>query len=66
MFTEMDDGTGVCIHYDRETRKCQIYESRPLICNVDRFYETYLQDKMSREEFYEMNYAACRRMQENK
>lgn len=63
MYADLDDGSGVCKHYDAETKRCKIYAERPLHCNVDRFYEMFLRDKMTREEYYELNYAVCRRLQ---
>ena len=56
------DGTGVCCHYDPETKLCRIYESRPLICRVK---ETWQQGYtgMGWNEWCELNYAACKKLQ---
>ncbi len=48
---ELDSGDGTCKYFDRETRLCTIYASRPLICNHDRYYDEYLKDRITREEF---------------
>lgn len=56
--TGLDRGDGVCKHL-REDNLCAIYNQRPIFCNVDAYYEKYLSDKINREEFYKMNYAAC-------
>ena len=61
-YADLDRGDGVCKHYDEETRLCGIYALRPIKCNVDEYYDRYLSSKMSRAEFHEMNYAACRRL----
>lgn len=58
---EFHGGDGVCFHLNTETMLCDIYESRPLICRVDDFYDAYLKGKMSREEYYRLNYEACKK-----
>ena len=58
---ELDRGDGVCKHLTEENL-CAIYSARPLFCNVDAYYEKFLSDKMSREDFYKMNHEACRRL----
>lgn len=53
-----DRGDGVCVHLT-EDNLCDIYEDRPLICNVRKqYYEKYA-DKMSLEQYYEMQKNAC-------
>ena len=53
----MDRGDGVCKHL--KNNLCEIYSERPIFCNVDAYWEKFLSDKMTREEFYKFNYAAC-------
>ncbi len=60
----MDDGTGVCRFLDRQTNFCTIYASRPLFCNVDATYGVLFREKMTREEFYDLNYRACKKLKE--
>ncbi len=62
LYSHLDDGTGVCKHFDRDTSLCTIYHNRPLICRVDDAYEAFFQDEMTTEQYYEMNYAACRKL----
>lgn len=62
MLEAFDDGTGTCIYLDRENDLCTIYKTRPVVCNVDAMYELCFAHKMTREEFYAMNYAACERL----
>ena len=50
---------GVCKFLDERTNLCSRYETRPIFCNVDRFYDKFLADKISREVFYEQNMKAC-------
>lgn len=59
---EFDTGNGICTHL--KGNLCGIYASRPEICSVDRMYERYFVTQFSKEEFYEMNLAVCRRLQE--
>lgn len=54
---DFDDGTGVCIHL--KNNLCDIYESRPEICNVDSMYEKYFSAMYSREKFYALNEEVC-------
>ena len=43
LYLGMVDEDGWCINYDRNSRKCQIYEERPRFCRVevDTFEEMY-------------------------
>lgn len=58
---ELDRGDGVC-KYLTEENLCAIYSTRPLFCNIDAYWEKFLSEKMSRDEFHELNHAACRRL----
>lgn len=44
IYAELDDGNGVCRHYDQETRRCTIYAQRPLQCRVDDGYRAWFSD----------------------
>ena len=55
---EFDTENGVCVHL--KDNKCDIYDHRPEICNVDLMYEKYFSERFSREEFYKMNEDVCR------
>lgn len=59
--SELDRGDGVCKHLTSENL-CAIYSTRPIFCNVDAYYEKFLSDKISREEFHKMNHVACERL----
>jgi Fe-S-cluster containining protein len=43
--------------------KCTIYDRRPIFCRIDEGYEVYFSKVMSKEEFYELNYKECERLQ---
>ena len=62
LYSDLDRGDGKCRHFDDKTNLCTIYENRPIKCNVDKFYELYYSEKMSKEEFYNLNYEACKKL----
>lgn len=49
-----------CKFFTKE-RTCAIYENRPLICNVRKFYKEKIKDKenLTLEEWEEMNTKKC-------
>lgn len=57
IYADLDRGDGVCKYL--KGNLCSIYENRPLLCRVDESYEMFFLDKMTREEFYELNYRSC-------
>lgn len=63
IYESLDRGDGICMFFDESTRLCTIYESRPIICNIEKYYETYLKYKISRIEFYKLNKEACKTLQ---
>ena len=64
IYRYLDRGDGVCWYYEDLTHKCSIYSTRPLICNVEVFYEKYMKSKMRKEEFFALNYEACDTLKE--
>jgi len=56
---DFDRGDGVCKNFDDATKLCKIYKNRPLVCNVDAYYEKFLSDIMTRADFHEINYKVC-------
>lgn len=61
LYDDLNDGTGVCIHYDKSTRRCTIYEKRPDKCNVDKYYMKF-EKQISYDEYLELNYQNCKRL----
>ena len=57
---ELDRGDGVCKHL--KDNLCEIYAERPIFCNVEAYYDKYLSEKISREEFYWRNKEICRQL----
>lgn len=58
IYRELDRGDGICKYLDGNL--CSIYATRPLLCRVDEGYEAFFKNKMTKEEYYKMNYEACR------
>lgn len=56
-YAELNRGDGVCRHL--EGKLCSIYATRPLLCRVDESYDALFKGKMSKEEYYKLNYMAC-------
>lgn len=59
LYQDLDRGDGICRFFEMDTRLCSIYENRPVKCSIDRSYELYLKDVMSKAEYYELNRRAC-------
>lgn len=59
LYSDLDRGDGICRYFDTVSKLCTIYDERPDKCNVDKTYENYFKDKMTIEQYYQMNYAAC-------
>lgn len=57
LYEQLDRGDGVCRYLLGNL--CSIYETRPLLCRIDESYQTFFQDKISKEEYYSLNYKAC-------
>lgn len=61
IYKDLDRGDGTCIYL--EGNLCSIYENRPVICRIDECYELYFKTIYSLEEYYELNYKACKMLQ---
>lgn len=66
LYAGLDRGDGICKFFDDKKALCTIYENRPIECNVDAMYDKFFSEEMTKEEFYEMNYAGCRALKEQK
>lgn len=63
LYDDLNDGTGTCIYFDRETKLCKIYEQRPDKCNIKKAYQ-FVQDKLSWAEYVKLNQEGCKRLKE--
>jgi Fe-S-cluster containining protein len=52
-----NSSNGVCRYL--ENNLCEIYEKRPLICNVDKIYKRYFKHDMTEMEFVLENLNVC-------
>lgn len=64
IYSDLNDGTGKCKYLCGN--KCSIYHNRPLKCRIDESYDAYFSDKMSREEYYKLNYDVCDILKKNR
>lgn len=62
LYSDLDRGDGICKYFDTDNKLCSIYETRPLKCNIDKSYELYFKDQLTRDEYYEINYRACKEL----
>ena len=62
IYSDLDRGDGKCRYFDEKTKLCTIYENRPLKCNVDKIYDVYFKEKMTKKEYYDLNYEACKKL----
>ena len=57
---------GICKYLNQKTNLCTRYDSRPMICNVDAYYDKYLSHVFTREKFYQFNKEQCHILQKLK
>lgn len=62
IYHELDRGDGTCIYFDDKSRLCQIYSSRPIICNVIEFYNVYLSGKIQFDDYLKFNFENCEKL----
>lgn len=63
LYSDLDRGDGICQYLDTVTNLCQIYDNRPLKCNVNKMYDQLFSQQMPRTEYYAINHAACKILQ---
>lgn len=57
IYADMHNGNGICKYLDGNL--CSIYENRPIVCRIDDAFEVFFKDRMTREEYYELNKKSC-------
>lgn len=65
IYAGLDRGDGICRYFDEEFKLCTIYESRPLLCNVDETYKHFFRKEMTKEDYYNLNYESCKIIKNN-
>ena len=61
LYKDLDDGTGTCRYFDKDTNLCKIYYNRPEKCNVEAMYK-YFRNVMSYEEYINANMESCNQL----
>lgn len=59
IYQHLDRGDGICKYFNEITKLCNIYETRPVICNIDGAYKNFFCNYISIEEYYQLNYDSC-------
>ncbi len=57
LLKEYDKGDGTCIYLINNL--CGIYDSRPLLCNVERAYDEIFRFYMTEQEYISLNTQMC-------
>lgn len=61
LYDELHDGNGICKYLVGNA--CSIYNDRPLLCKVDECYEEIFKNIISYNEFLDLNYNNCKKLQ---
>ena len=56
------DESGACEKYDKESKKCTVYENRPTICRVEMVRQLFHSD-MNKDKYNAASEEACRILQ---
>ncbi len=59
-----DLGDGTCKYFNILSQECDIYDTRPTVCSIDKMYEVLYAKHFTKQEFYSLNSKACNLMQE--
>lgn len=63
---EYHNGDGICMYLNIDTNLCEIYDKRPIICDVEKSYKTFFESFMTEEEYLKKNYEGCELLWEKK
>lgn len=63
MTAYLDRGDGICQFLNTNTNLCQIYDDRPLVCRVERYYQLHFKDKIDWDDFVKLNLYVCHQLQ---
>lgn len=64
LYKGLDRGDGTCRFLVGDL--CSIYSERPLLCRVTDSYYAFFDEKYSLEEYLQLNYEGCKKLQKNK
>lgn len=62
MYSALDRGDGTCKWFDLEENNCTVYDTRPLICNIEAMYHDSF-FAMNYDEYIELNIKTCQLIQ---
>lgn len=62
--SDFNDGSGKCIHL-RDDNLCDIYPSRPDICNTEKMFHQKYRYQMTRQEYDDLNKQGCSELKKN-
>ena len=65
LYDDLNDGNGICVHFDTKSRLCGIYDERPDKCNVKEYYK-YVAERYTYEEYINLNIASCKNLKGGK
>lgn len=57
IYDSLHNGNGICKYLDGN--RCSIYYKRPIACRVDESYNFFFKDKISYNEYIQLNYKSC-------
>ncbi len=60
---DYDIGNGICKYFDVLNNECQIYETRPDICRIDKMFGLEYKKYFTKEAFYIENAKVCNSLQ---
>lgn len=58
----LDRGDGICRYFNENSNLCNIYENRPLVCQVEGYYKAFLADIYSWQDFVKLNIEICNKL----
>lgn len=64
LYNELHNGDGICKYLQDDL--CSIYENRPLLCRIDECYEVIFKEKLSYNEYVELNYKYCNELKKSR
>lgn len=62
-YENLDRGDGVCKNFNEETKLCNIYEQRPILCRVEDGYKQFF-SHIPYEEYVEKNLLGCQALKD--
>lgn len=63
LFKDMRLKSGIC-KYLGQDNLCTIYSQRPIFCRVDDAFDLIFKNNIRKDDYYKLNYEACRKLKE--